>query len=249
MKNGSLSVTHFSYLKVLEVSEVQDGCGELKLANGLKWRKLHGEAEGASQLDVKEERKRMTNLARPYSLVNIYNMDETGLFWASPPDRTLAREHHHGLKGSKARVNIYVLTVNADGSNRHPPLIIGVAKRPHCFGRTSYEDLGIQWESQESAWMDHVIFGRWLQAFDCEMRSQNLHILLMVDNFRGHEVPLGITNIRVEFFAPNLTAHVQPLDAGIIAAFKAHYRMQFCRRALHRFEEGKRAIVTVLETQ
>jgi hypothetical protein len=36
----------------------------------------------------------------------------------------------------------------------------------------------------------------------------------------------------MEFFTPNMTAFVQPLDAGIIRCFKAHYRALFCQRVL-----------------
>ena len=32
----------------------------------------------------------------------------------------------------------------------------------------------------------------------------------------SHIVPEGLQNIRVENFSPNLTAHVQPMDQGII---------------------------------
>ena len=41
-------------------------------------------------------------------------------------------------------------------------------------------------------------------------------ILLLQDNFSGHIVSPDLQNIWVENFEPNLTAHVQPLDQGII---------------------------------
>ena len=46
------------------------------------------------------------------------------------------------------------------------------------------------------------------------------HILLLQDTFSGHKPPDGLTNIRVENFEPNLTAHIQPMDQGIIQASK-----------------------------
>jgi hypothetical protein len=36
----------------------------------------------------------------------------------------------------------------------------------------------------------------------------------------------------MEFFAPNMTAFIQPLDAGIICCFKAHYCALFCQCTL-----------------
>ena len=45
-----------------------------------------------------------------------------------------------------------------------------------------------------------------------------------------------LTNIRVHYLPPNTTAHLQPLDAGIIRSFKAHYRQYYCRHVLDQFE-------------
>ena len=71
------------------------------------------------------------------------------------------------------------------------------------------------------------------------MRREKRHILLVLDNFSGHSISYRPTNIRIEFFEPNLTSYVQPLDAGIIRCFKAHYRRQFCARAIDLDEAGE----------
>ena len=57
-------------------------------------------------------------------------------------------------------------------------------------------------------------------------------IILLIDNFSGHNIEYHPTNIRLEFFAPNMTPFVQLLDAGIICCFRAHYCALFCQRAL-----------------
>ena len=38
---------------------------------------------------------------------------------------------------------------------------------------------------------------------------------------------MQLTHIRLEYFGPNLTAHIQPCDASIIRTFKAIYRRLF----------------------
>lgn len=53
-----------------------------------------------------------------------------------------------------------------------------------------------------------------------------------MDNFAGHKISYEPTNIQIEYFEPNLTSFVQPLDAGIIRNLKAIYRRMFCERAL-----------------
>ena len=71
------------------------------------------------------------------------------------------------------------------------------------------------------------------------MQQQNRHICLLLDNFSGHYIDYEPKNIEMVYFAPNLTPWVQPLDAGIIRCFKAHYRRRFCKDALERDELGE----------
>jgi hypothetical protein len=68
------------------------------------------------------------------------------------------------------------------------------------------------------------------------MRQQNRHVLLLCDNASSHKKfnQVQLSNVRVEFLAPNLTAFVQPLDSGIIRCFKAHYRQRFLRKVIER---------------
>lgn len=78
------------------------------------------------------------------------------------------------------------------------------------------------------------------------MRKQNRHVCLLLDNFSGHTaVAYKPQNVEVVFFEPNLTAFVQPLDAGIIRCFKAHYRRGFCARALDLDDAGEREIYKI----
>ena len=75
---------------------------------------------------------------------------------------------------------------------------------------------------------------RWIQQWDIELRLQNCHIALTLDNFTGHTIQYEPKNITFIYFQPGLTSHIQPLDAGIIRCFKAHYRHEFCLRAIQR---------------
>lgn len=85
--------------------------------------------------------------------------------------------------------------------------------------------------------------------FDLKMREQNCNVCLTLDNFSGHDINYQPTNVQITFFEPNLTAFVQPLDAGVIRCFKAHYRRAFCRRALLLDDAKERDIynLTLLE--
>jgi hypothetical protein len=77
------------------------------------------------------------------------------------------------------------------------------------------------------------------------MRAEKRHILLLIDNFSGHFIKYKPSNIQIEFFEPNLTSFIQPLDAGIICCFKAHYHGYFCQRAIDLDEAGEPDIYKV----
>jgi len=80
------------------------------------------------------------------------------------------------------------------------------------------------------------IYQGWLRQWDHELGTRNHKIVLLQDNFSGHIIPIGLQNIRVINFKPNLTAHVQPMDQGIIRCFKAHYRSEYVERAISRYD-------------
>jgi hypothetical protein len=136
-----------------------------------------------------------------------------------------------GTKGNKKRLT-YAVTTNADGTEKLPPFVIGKAARPRAFQKKTGAQLGFYYRNNTKAWMVTKIYQEWLRDWDEKLRREQRHILLLQDNFSAHIKPDGLTNIRVENFAPNLTAHVQPNDAGIIRCFRAHYRGKFVSRAI-----------------
>lgn len=85
----------------------------------------------------------------------------------------------------------------------------------------------------------------WVKAFDLKMHKEKRHICLVIDNFSGHYISFVPRNIQIEFFGPNLTSFVQPLDAGIIQCFKAHYWHAFSMHAVGLEEAGETDIYKV----
>lgn len=82
------------------------------------------------------------------------------------------------------------------------------------------------------------------------MIRENRHVLLLVDNAPSHRHSASdYSNLRIEFLAPNLTAWIQPMDAGIIRCFKAHYRNGFTRLALERDNAGIAKIYNIDQLQ
>ena len=77
------------------------------------------------------------------------------------------------------------------------------------------------------------------------MGAQKQFICLLVDNFFGHLIAYTPCHIQLEFFAPNLTSFIQPLDAGIIWCFKALCHQAFCKRAIDLDEAGEHNIFKI----
>ena len=83
--------------------------------------------------------------------------------------------------------------------------------------------------------MTTAISTSWMEEFNGMMKKQNCHVLLLLDNFSGHRVD-NLSNVKVKFFPPNMTSHVQPCDAGIIKSFKDYFRAQMNKRIFERVE-------------
>jgi len=81
--------------------------------------------------------------------------------------------------------------------------------------------------------------------FDGMMRAQNRRVCLCLDNFSGHFTSYEPTNVELIFFKPNLTAWVQPLDAGIIRCLKAIFCKLVLYRSLDHEDEGEDDIFAI----
>ena len=55
------------------------------------------------------------------------------------------------------------------------------------------------------------------------MKLEKRQVLLLKDNASSYIIPANLTNVRCEFLPSTTTSHLQPMEAGIISAFKSHY--------------------------
>jgi hypothetical protein len=149
-----------------------------------------------------------------------------------PPDRGLSDKKCSGVKGNKVRLT-FALTSNADGSVKKETFLIGKAKKPRACGGKFGHQLGFYYRNNAKAWMTGTLYREWIKNWDDELLHEGCKILLFQDNCTGHIVPKGLTNINVENFSANLTPHVQPMDAGIIWCFKAHYCARYIQRSIN----------------
>ncbi|KAF8224235.1 DDE-domain-containing protein [Tricholoma matsutake] len=79
-----------------------------------------------------------------YKLCDIFNMDETGLFYGVAPDRGLSDHKQSGVKGKKIRLT-YTFTSNAVVSKKLLPLVIGKAAWLQAFNKKTGTQLGFHY--------------------------------------------------------------------------------------------------------
>lgn len=207
---------------------------------GIRQLSITGEKLSSNEAAVEPFKNALQNRITEMQLCpdQIYNADESGLFWKLLPQRTLAHQAEAsapGRKMSKERLT-FMPCCNASGSHKMRLFVLGKSQKPRAFGS---EPLPVKYQGQKKAWVTREIFRDWfymdfVPEVRKRMRQLNLETktLLILDNAPGHPEDLCSDDkkIVVMFLPPNVTPLVQPMDQNVIQAVKLHYR----KRLLHR---------------
>lgn len=193
---------------------------------GIQSSKSHDNRNAAppeAHVDMKIIRK----IAAHYAWSDIYNMDECGLYWRRTPSSGYSSQALAGSNRDKNRITI-ALCVNADGTDKLPPLFIEPAVDPSDFLERDRIAHKFWLRGQESAWMTTALMKEWLQRFYRHVEGRE--VLLLMDNFIAHwrglkEAPPPL-NVNLVFLPGRSTSIYQPLDQGIIYNAKSHYLKQ-----------------------
>lgn len=212
--------------------------GKSVVNNVIDCNQICGERQTAPKEQINDFLERLPELRRDYSDVDIFNADETALYYCVLPDKTL--EHCHvaacGKKVSKARITL-LLCCSAAGE-KLPPLVIGKYGNPRCLRGLKRETLPCVYRNSQNAWMTTSIWSDWLKDFNRRMKLQKRNILLFVDNATPHKVDFQLSNIKVVFMPPNCTSVLQPLDQGVIWSFKCIYRQMILDFIVDNIDSG-----------
>ncbi|XP_042148759.1 tigger transposable element-derived protein 6-like, partial [Ixodes scapularis] len=209
-----------------------------KRRHGISSHRIHGESGSVDTAAVASARKQLAEFLAQYSPDDIYNFDETGFFYKLGPSSTLASEPVAGNKRSKERITVGFLC-NASGAHKWKPIVVAKAERPRCFGKTFDPNMYCSYNCNKKAWMTGKIFEIFLAKFDRFLKAEKRRAVLLVDNASCHSVRADYENLTFKFFPPNMTAKIQPLDAGIIRAVKAHYRGELVQHYIACAEDNK----------
>lgn len=184
--------------------------------------------------------KRLPDICAGYALKDVFNADETGLYYRCLPKKSMVHkgDDRKGIKTAKERITV-LLACSATGEKLQP-VVIGKSENPRCFKNVNKRSLGIDYLWNRKCWMTAAIFTTWLQKLNNKMRIQGREILLLLDNCSAHP-KIELSNVKLAFLPPNTTSKLQPLDSGIIAQVKALYRKRMLRHLLVEMDESSTA--------
>ena len=188
-----------------------------------------------------------------YALNQIFNCDETGLYYKLLPKKTLASHFEKcadGRKSQKERVTINACSnAYALGSIKLPLLLIGKAKNPRCFKNIHRDSLPVVYKNQSNAWVNTEIFANWFHRNFVRMVSKRLRELgvepkpvLLLDNCSAHpnedELVSSDGKIRAKFLPPNVTSLIQPMNQGVLESIKRRYKRKILEKLILQDGEG-----------
>ena len=182
--------------------------------------------------------KTLPDILAIYNADDIYNVDESGLFYQYLPNKTFtlqAEKASRGIKEFKQRLTILV-GANMAGNDKLEPVVIGKAAKPRCF--RGINRIPLPYYSNAKAWMTSQVWTDWIQKFDYRMKTEGRKIALIIDNCPAHPIVSNLTNVDVFYLPPNTTSHTQPCDQGIIQALKMKYRSILLKKFLDAVDDG-----------
>lgn len=218
-----------------------------KSRHNITFGKVSGEASSVNTETTQEWITTVwPNVREGYADCDIFNADETGIFYRLTPDKTLKfkGEKCVGGKLSKERITVLVCA-NADGTEKRKLFVIGKSKNPRCFKHV--KNLPVNYSANKKSWMTSELFETEMRRWDRELGIQKRRILLLVDNCPAHPVLSGLENIKLVFLPPNTTSVLQPMDQGVIRSLKCHYRKLILLKMIECIEKKQDYSITLMD--
>ncbi|XP_065756244.1 tigger transposable element-derived protein 1-like [Phocoena phocoena] len=197
--------------------------------------KVSGEAVSADMVAAQEFPKMLQEVIDEgiYLPKQVFNVDETGLYWKRMPHQSYIRKEKKVLSGYKAakdRLNL-LFCGNASGDIKLKPLLVNHSENPRALENIVKDSLPVVWKSNPKVWVTQAIFQDWFfHHFILEVEKYCLEknvpfkIILLLGIALCHPPFMGdfYPNIIVHL-PPNTSSLIQPMDQGVIATFKKYH--------------------------
>ncbi|CAB5376228.1 unnamed protein product [Rhizophagus irregularis] len=131
-------------LDITNFSASAEWLSNFKQRNNLHTYKKKGEAGSAPIDELPQMRAELREILQAYELKDIWNCDETALFWRLEPSKTIAHDPVLGKKRPKERVSI-LATCNASGDERLPLVFIHKYETPCALKGIEKRSLPVCW--------------------------------------------------------------------------------------------------------
>lgn len=209
----------------------------------------HGEASSSDKTAAENFKVDFASFVKQenYLPQQIFNCDETGLFWKKMPRRTYITREEKSMPGHKPMKDRFTLLLcgNASGDCKIKPLLVYHSENPRAFKTNNImkSKLPVMWRTNSKAWLTrqfctewvHEVFGPEVKKY-LEEKNLPLRCLLIMDNAPAH--PPGLEDdlmeefdfIKIKFLPPNTTPLLQPMDQQVTANFKKLYTKYLFQR-------------------
>ena len=218
-----------------------------------KWKTRHnvrqfsvaGEDGEVNAETIESWAERLPEIVKGYELKDIWNADETGLFWRALPDKSLSVKKGRCKGEIYAKQRITVLLIVNALLEKEPSIIIGGSLTPRCFKnvKDKRRPCGSYYYANKKARMDSELMEKILRTLNRKCAVEDRKILLFIYNAPSHPESFSdcFSHVQIVFLPKNTTSKLQPLDAGIIKNFKVFYRKQLLQHVLARIKPGATA--------
>ncbi|XP_051934853.1 tigger transposable element-derived protein 1-like isoform X3 [Hippocampus zosterae] len=203
----------------------------------LKKLPLCGEAASVEDDEYNKETFKSIIEGGGYKPEQVFNMDETALYWKSISSRTTIMDEGaraSGFQAPKDRLSL-IMCVNAAGYMIKPALICK-SKNPRSLKNKNKNLLPVYWMHNPRGWISKVLTCDWF--YHCFIPAVKVYlvqagfefkVLLLMDNTGGHTLNLSHKGVRIEFLPRNAAPSFHPMAQGIMRAFKALYARNILR--------------------
>nr|XP_061813016.1 tigger transposable element-derived protein 1-like [Nerophis lumbriciformis] len=165
----------------------------------------HGEAASSDDKAAEAYKELFLKMVEEEGYVphQVFNADETGLFWKKMPNRTFITQEEKSVPGHKPMKDRLTLLMcaNASGDCEIKPMLVYHSENPRAFKKNQVvkSKLPVMWKSNTKAWVTP-------------------HPPSLEEELQG-----DLEFIKVKFLPPNTTPLLQPMDQQVIASFKKLY--------------------------
>ena len=198
---------------IADFSASEGWLSRVKQRHDIVGKALCGEAAAVDPILVADWKSvRLPEIIKDYKESDVFNCDETGLFFLQSSNRSLNMpgDDAHGVKQDKKRLTL-LLTASWMGE-KEKPLMIWKSENPRALKGADKSKLPVTYRSQGKAWMTIPLFKEWIKEFDSHKHSQGRKVLLLMDNASVHRIDDAqikrLKATQIAFFPANTTSQL-----------------------------------------